>query len=157
MWRLGTGPIMNDEECIEMKKSINWSEDLLVNVHSIDHQHKELYGSMNALLEAVHEKQPYETIGSLLQAVRDHTTSHCEDEEALMLRFDYPALEPQRKDHDYFSREILSMEDDLSRGMLPSEKLVEDLVNLADFFSVHIRKLDGPLGRFINDRMADPV
>lgn len=146
---------MNDEECIEMKKSINWSEDLLVNVHSIDEQHKELYGSMNALLEAVHEKPPNETIGRLIQAVRDHTTSHCADEEALMLRFDYPGLEPQKKDHDYFRREIVSMGNDFSLGMLVSEKLVEDLVNLADFFSVHIRKLDGPLGRFINDRTPD--
>jgi hemerythrin len=157
MWRLGTGQIMNDEECIEMKKSINWSEDLRVNVHSIDEQHKELYGSMNALLEAVHEKKLNETLGILIRAVRDHTSSHCEEEEALMLRFDYPGLEPQKKDHDYFSREIASMENDLSLGMIPSEKLVKDIVNLADFFSVHIRKLDGPLGRFINERTPDAV
>jgi hemerythrin len=135
-------------------KSIDWSEDLLVNVDSIDAQHKELYVAMNAVLGAVNEKQPSRIVGYLIQAVAEHTATHCHDEEALMIKWDYPGIEPQKKDHDYFSRAIDSMKESLEKGNLSYDKLAEDLFKLAGFFSMHIRKLDSQLGRFINERPA---
>lgn len=138
-----------------MTQTIDWSEDLLVNVPSIDKQHRELYGSMNGLLNAVQSDGSKETIHELIHSVYHHTETHCEDEEALMRQYEYPDIEPQKKDHDYFAREIRSMGDRFAAGDMSSEKLSEGLVKLADFFSVHIRKLDVPLGAFIHERRAD--
>ncbi len=138
-----------------MSQSIAWSDDLLVDVPLIDGQHRELYASMDALLAAVNGRHSGETIEERIGAVLEHTVSHCRDEEALMLGFEYPGLEPQKKDHDYFSREIKTIGERFRSGSVSGDELSKNLVKLADFFSVHIRKLDAALGRFVNERTTE--
>lgn len=136
-------------------KSIDWSQDLLVNVQAIDEQHKELYLAMDKLLRAVIGEQPIGVLVSDLKAVVSHTDNHCRDEESIMKKYRYPGFEPQKKDHDYFTRELRSMLESLEKEALLNDKMSEDLLRLSGFFSMHIRKLDIPLGRFINERVPN--
>jgi hemerythrin len=128
---------------------MEWTDDLSVGVEHIDEQHRELFRRINQLVEAVKKSECKYIIGDVMKFLHDYAVEHFGDEEALMVRRDYPGYKPHRAEHLKFIRDLAGMEEELrdekssyTRSVYTNQMVVDWIIN-------HIKKRDMKLGAYI--------
>ena len=90
----------------------------------------------------------------LLSQLREYTTSHFQDEEALMTRIGYPGLEAQKRAHSAFIEKLVEIDlselDDIDDNQ--QAYLLELIQFLLSWLSNHILGADKKIGAYITEK-----
>ena len=75
-----------------------------------------------------------------LEELRDIAKIHFQNEEALMIKNDFPGLVYHKRDHDYLLKSLIHYTSSLSHGTVPFSPDIG--VNLRSWLTYHIKKYD---------------
>jgi hemerythrin-like metal-binding protein len=133
---------------------IRLEDDQKVNVHEIDAQHETLIDLINQLHAAMTQRSERAVLDQLMAALIEHTRTHFDYEEQLMLEHRYPGYTTHKHEHDRLIQHILALAEQYRRGDLLLSFAV--MVDLKGWALVHIERFDIALGVFLNrpDRLA---
>lgn len=124
---------------------VTWDITMSTGVAKIDHQHQELIGKLNALLEAMQKGRGKDEIGKLITFLGEYVNKHFSDEEAEMERVKCPVATANRIAHQQFVKRFTEIRDRFQKDGV-SPKLVIDVQQaLLDWFIAHIRSIDTKL------------
>ncbi|MCW5699821.1 MAG: hemerythrin family protein [Rhodospirillales bacterium] len=91
--------------------SIQWTDDMSVNVNSIDTDHKILFKLLNKFDEAVRLGMGEDVVSNVLDALLDYTEYHFEREEALMEACGYPDIDAHKYTHKVLKTQVAHIRD----------------------------------------------
>jgi hemerythrin len=126
---------------------ITWSDDLSVNIGSIDNQHKKLVALVNNLHDAMSTGKGQQALGKILDELIEYTKTHFVTEERLMTAHSYPGYLSHKKEHDGLTQQVLSVHRDFKSGK--PVITVEIMRFLKDWLSTHIKGTDQKYGPFL--------
>ncbi len=98
--------------------TIKWTEELSVNIPSIDEQHKKLVDLINDFYKNIATQSSKEIIFELIKALKEYTVFHFSTEEKYMKQYNYPAYLKHKQEHDYFVNKVIDFEDRYKKGKL---------------------------------------
>ena len=132
---------------------VAWSDSLSIGFEEIDGQHQRLIGLINDLWKALMSHSAPTDTATIVSELEDYTRTHFRDEEALMARYGYPALEEHTQSHAFFVLKVHELETRISTG----ESVGLELLHfLTDWLTFHIRMVDRQYADFISTRLTEP-
>ena len=81
---------------------LEWSQSFSVGVKLLDDQHKTLIAMINALIDAGDGANGPTVISELIAGMMEYAATHFDEEERLMLEYNYPDYDTQRRQHGEF-------------------------------------------------------
>lgn len=131
---------------------IVWRDELSVGVPEMDAQHKRLIQLINDLHDAMREGKGKETMGSIIEGLKQYTIAHFSKEEALMKTKGYPGLSKQVSQHSAFVAKVSKFQDDFSNGRATIS--LDVMSFLRDWLTHHIMQEDKAYGPHVGNKTA---
>lgn len=128
---------------------IELEDHLRLHIPQIDSQHEELIELVNRLHEALIGGADKAARDGLLSQLLEGMCSHCAYEEGLMLRHGYPGYQAHKSEHDRLTQNLRDLIKRYRNGELVLSIAV--VMELKCWATIHIEKLDKPLGAFLDD------
>lgn len=117
-----------------------WSDsELGLGVREMDREHQELVQRMNALYEAVQNKEGLSHLKTLVQALADYTVKHFADEEAHMEKMGFSGLATHKIMHKQLLQQFGQYVDEFKKTGTISERFFSFL---RVWLTSHIRGID---------------
>ena len=95
----------------------NWKDEFSVNVLAMDNHHKKLFDILNQLHEAAKAGTGEEAVVKLINELIDYTRYHFAEEEKMLERVNYAAIDSQKRAHVNFVNKMLEYQNEVSTGM----------------------------------------
>jgi len=95
---------------------IEWEDKYSVGVSIIDEEHKKLIDIINRAIAAKQNRDNPEEISEILNEMMKYTHEHFKNEEAYMVKFNYPMYQYHREEHLDFSMRTLSYQSRVTNG-----------------------------------------
>ena len=129
---------------------LSWNESLIIDIQSIDFQHKHWVRLINELHEAMLQGRASQVIDQTLTNALGYTRLHFATEERLLSENGYPTYNQHKKLHDDFINKILNLNDRLEKGhTVLAMELIGEMRNwLAD----HIQNIDRQYVSFLKQK-----
>jgi len=120
---------------------ITWNDALSVGVASIDAEHQELVGLLNAFYDAMQAEKGNGVLGNTLDALIEYTKFHFANEELLFAKTGYPDAVGHKKEHDALTQQVLEVQRKYKAGETAALSL--EVVNfLKKWLVTHIQGTD---------------
>ena len=119
---------------------LRWSEELSVNINSIDTQHKKLIELIANFYENIKNRTNGQNISVLIKGMKDYTTMHFGTEERYMRQYNYPEYELHKREHDSFIAKVKEIEDKFNNGHLVISFEITNF--LKEWIKKHILEID---------------
>lgn len=130
-----------------------WDDSYKTNNPMVDSQHRELFGIMSDLHNAIMAGKSKEILTPTLQKLIKYTMEHFREEEALMNAIDYPARERHRLNHYTLTKEVKEIAEKYQRGeYVLTITLSRFLLN---WWRVHIQSEDMALIKYAQAQVLD--
>jgi hemerythrin len=133
---------------------MEWTPQLSVGVKEIDDQHKELFGQVNSLLDAMSQGKDEEEIGKVARFLEDYIVRHFRAEERYMVRYRYADYAPHAAAHTRFIKDFLNLKNELRTEGPTRRIIVETQIRLCDWLVDHVSKTDSALGAFLKTKLS---
>ncbi len=129
---------------------LEWKEKYSVKIERFDNAHKKLINLINEVHENMKAGKDMEIIRKVIINLFDYAESHFQEEEELMVKYNYQHLEAHRKEHEKFIGEISNMREKLNS----SSNLVniQLLYFLKDWLTNHIMSTDMKYSEFFREQ-----
>lgn len=114
---------------------VEWKDEFSVEIAEIDEQHQSLFSLINRLYEGLVRGQDKELLGPVLAELEDYTRVHFKAEEDYFARWEYPAAEKHKLEHETFTRNLHRLKTEFESGVQ-----VGISVQLLSFLSAWLRK-----------------
>ncbi|HSL98843.1 MAG TPA: bacteriohemerythrin [Candidatus Limnocylindria bacterium] len=131
---------------------MKWTEDLSVGVGVIDAQHKELFATADALLEAVGRGEGHGEVTKAVAFLEEYVENHFRMEEMYMKRYSYTGYPEHKIEHTTFIGDFYDMRQELDNNGVTPELTVRLAETLGDWLVNHIGRMDRALGAFLRER-----
>ena len=126
---------------------INWNKQLEIGNQKIDDQHQQLIDYLNNLNDAIESGSSTSSVFELLfNNLVYYSKYHFSDEEKLMAEINYPGLDHQRTEHEFFINKLAEMQ---NRFMADENIELVVLTFLGDWLVNHIVEEDKKIAAFI--------
>ena len=129
---------------------IKWTEELSVNISSIDEQHKVLINMINEFYEKIKEKSNNELISDLITKMKEYTILHFSTEEKLFKQYNYDNFEQHKKQHDVFVKKVSNLEERFNKGEIILSFEITKF--LKDWLIQHIQGTDKKYTKFFIEK-----
>ena len=127
---------------------LEWDKSFNVNVKEIDEQHKKLVSMINTLHSAFIDSRGENIHKEIIDNMVEYATIHFATEEKYMEKFNFPASQTHKKEHDNFTREALNLQTQLRiGGFVLSIKILN---YLKSWLQNHILVTDKNYSKFFN-------
>lgn len=83
-----------------------WKDSFNIGVERIDEQHRILFEVMNRLYVSMASGEPEPLVVNALNDLRFYAGQHFHDEEGILARAGFPAIETQRAQHGFFTAQL---------------------------------------------------
>ncbi|MBI1912784.1 MAG: hemerythrin family protein [Deltaproteobacteria bacterium] len=133
--------------------ALSWKKNLETGIEWQDSEHQELFGKINALLDAMLGCRDEEEVFNLVKLLDSSMQVHFRAEEQVMGEIDYTERNAHNAEHVQFKKLMLKIKRDLIEGISP-EHIFKTQQKTIEWFLNHIRKSDKKLGEFIKSRAA---
>ncbi len=130
--------------------TINWNNELSVNVKEIDDQHKELIDIANTLINAVENKAGRTTVENVIKRLRAYTVAHFNAEEKLMREAKFPQLGVHEAEHAKLKRDVQQFQQELYKSKGPSPDAVLQFIKV--WLLDHILTFDRGFARYLKEK-----
>lgn len=132
-----------------------WTEDMAIDHGPIDEAHKKLIHHVSQLHAATSQGHGHEIVTKLLEELLNETIQHTRQEEQYMASINYPRIEEHRKGHTRFVIDLRNLQAKQASGSMTVASQLSTL--LRDWLSVHIRRYDKDLFRFVKNKEREAV
>ena len=129
---------------------LKFTQDLLINVKSIDEQHKELFVRINDLVSMGHRSVSKEETDKTIHFLATYVVKHFEDEEALQRKSGYPKYEEHAKHHKDFMSDFQKLKAEYEENGVSTQFTLKLNNTVINWIVKHIRTADAELGRYLN-------
>ncbi|MBT1071867.1 bacteriohemerythrin [Pelotalea chapellei] len=126
-----------------------WDESFCTGIPHIDEQHQRLISMISDLDKADREGTGGLLISYVLQELMRYVTLHFEEEEQLMMSYDFPGLVSHRQEHDFYVMRLKHVQESYHDGDALSKNT---LAFLKDWISCHIKGTDQIYAEFIRTK-----
>jgi len=96
----------NTRNTTESVQGLAWKDDFNLGHDWVDMQHRRLFELVNGLVESCADGSDTVKLKGTLDFLVNYTVQHFEDEEALQLKYDYPAYETHKGLHEEFKSTV---------------------------------------------------
>jgi hemerythrin len=126
-----------------------WDKSLESGHEMIDNQHKQLFASVNDLLDKCTAGKGKDELSASLDFLTDYTIKHFFDEEKLQQSYNYPEYQKHKQYHDAFKNVVRDLKVRLiMKG--PTDELIKDVhTQIGDWLITHIKGNDIKLAAYI--------
>lgn len=130
---------------------MEWKSEYSVGSTRLDDDHRQLFGLINRLNEAMQERRGKEVIASVLANLHAYASRHFEAEEAVMRECAYPGLTRHCQEHRTFTVRVERLIDEYERG----NKLIsiDVLLLLRDWLDKHILSSDQGYAGYLKETL----
>lgn len=128
---------------------LNWDNNLLTGVQSIDNQHKELFNRIDKLLEAMKEGKAKNEITKTLDFLEEYVIKHFSEEEMIQKKNDYPKYDTQHKEHEEFKSELRKLRGTFESSGTSALLVLNVQKEMTNWWKKHISSLDKDLGKYL--------
>ena len=128
---------------------LEWNDSLVLNIHSIDHQHKEIVTYINELHRAMKAGEPKQTTRKILGSIVEFTRTHFKTEEDLFDQYGYPEAEQHKAIHKELINQASTLEKQLESGVPNLEMPLMDF--LKGYLVNHFLTIDKQYASFLHD------
>ncbi len=126
-----------------------WSENWNIGDATVDAQHRSLVAIINTLYTAMLEGRTHEILDEVLSALVAYTVHHFQDEEAVMIRSQFPDYARHKQIHEEFTEGVLQTQAAFRSGGIGLTTPV--MHTLRDWLVNHIQGEDQRLGIFLRE------
>jgi hemerythrin len=127
-----------------------WDIKYSVQIPWVDGQHKKIISAINRLAEAMEDGRTGQMIAGILEDLADYSRTHFSAEEAMLVRYGYPALTEHRQQHEAYIVKIQEFKNRLRGG---EEQLSLKILDfLKQWLSAHILVEDMKYIAFLQSR-----
>ena len=118
---------------------IIWKDSFNIGVQEMDDQHRLLVNHINDLYDSIQAGNSEDNVETILNKLTEYIQLHFAAEEAILKSINYPLLDSQIKQHEYYVSEL----NFLKSGLLDEAQTVQNiLLFLKDWFLHHITTED---------------
>ena len=132
---------------------MQWTPDLSVGIQEIDDQHKELFGQLNGLSEAMMKGMGKGEIGKLLDFLGAYVVTHFGAEERQMARQNYPSLASHRAKHQELIADFTKFRTEFDTAGAKLSLVLDLNSKLVAWLKTHICGTDKQLGAFLKAKI----
>lgn len=130
-----------------------WKESMSVGVKKFDDQHQRLLDLIDDFYENIRTRSNEENLELLIKEMKEYTVYHFKDEEAALLKHNYPKYDQQKAEHDSFVKKVEVLEERFKSGKL---KLSFEVTSFLKKWVVdHIQGSDKEYADFLSNRDVD--
>ncbi|MBF0107696.1 MAG: bacteriohemerythrin [Magnetococcales bacterium] len=127
-----------------------WSNELEVNIHDIDRQHKSLVEMINQLHVSIKTGESRTALEQVLPKLLRYTEEHFRHEEDLFAAHGFPDAVTHKEAHEKLLTRVQEFSDRLQRG---DDRAAPALLGfLKSWLTQHIMKVDKKYAPFLNER-----
>lgn len=134
------------DNSLNESKKILWSDDFLTGVESVDLQHKYFLNLINKIFDYAHNGcrnlKPYD----IFQEIQYYAQFHFTSEENLMIEWEYPGLDIQKKEHRILVEHFLVKINNFSNESNDMLYIYDYLIN---WFCNHTLIDDKEMGKYL--------
>lgn len=124
---------------MEVKK-LEWKDDYSVDVKILDDQHKQMFATINELLEAINTNTPKERMKSIIDNLIKYKLFHFETEEKYFKEFNYDGAEEHIAKHHEFNEKLNAL---IAKHSEVSLEFAFELIDfLEDWLISHLMIMD---------------
>ncbi len=128
-----------------------WTEDMTVHNDVLDMQHKQLFGKINELLEAIVNDTAHDVVDEMIHFFKDYMDQHFKYEERYLTENTYPDVEAHKQKHDVFVDKYYELKDKIQDGV-DANKIVLDIENfMGSWLTQHILVEDQVYAKYFQD------
>ncbi|MFA6971533.1 MAG: adenylate/guanylate cyclase domain-containing protein [Gallionella sp.] len=144
----------------ELNTQLEWRKEYQVHILTIDRSHRHLFNKVNEFIAASINGNKAE-IRLIFSYLASHLIESRDEEEELMLRYDYPFIDEHIRGHQRFIEDFMALKEEVDADNYDTSYLVfRTQLLLLDWFSGHIAHSDRHAGRHIvraspTDTMGD--
>jgi hemerythrin-like metal-binding protein len=127
-----------------------WADDMVIDNGPIDEDHRTLVAQVNELHTATSQGSGQAMVAALLERLIRDTEDHLRREEHQMALVEFPNLEGHKKGHAHFVSELRALQQKHLGGSITVASQLSTV--LRDWLSLHIRRNDKELRRFVEQQ-----
>ena len=133
-----------------------WSDNYSVHIRAIDSDHKELFGTVNQLHEAIEQRRSHEEVSFTINLLARYVKEHFAREEQIMAQYGYPKLAQHKGQHQRLKHMVQAIRriHDEAPDRLDPKKL---LTFLSDWLTNHIIRSDMEYAAYLNSEFKWPL
>lgn len=134
-----------------MNLRIQWTDELLLGIDTVDAEHKALVGRYNGIIELLEFGVEPEEIAGAVKDLVDHTERHFSSEEGVMDDASYPRLRDHRTAHE----DLLGRLNRLMAAVVTDRQQI-DITTMSfvrDWLVNHMLDDDAQFGRYMQERV----
>ncbi len=140
----------SNSRIMDVPDLIRWSKTLMVNIPTIDEQHKQLVKMINDLHKAMKGRQGAPAMERILNRLVEYTVMHFGTEEELFRKYNYP----EREKHAQAHKKLVGKVSDFQKKMRSGDATISmDLMEfLKDWLVNHIKGTDTKYAPFLLEK-----
>ncbi|MDR0868674.1 MAG: hemerythrin family protein [Planctomycetota bacterium] len=132
-----------------MHNGIAWDDSYLIGCDEVDEQHKQLFASLNELVEHCQKGSAAQVVGKTLQFVAEYVEHHFNSEEKVQVSSNYPGYAAHKQMHDDFRKTV-----GVIKGQFAENGSVQDLQKIlvkvvVKWIVTHICNEDKKIGAYL--------
>ena len=136
--------VVSPAEASRSTRLITWTDSLSVSVPEFDEQHKKLINIINRMYDALKSGRGKDAVETILPELVDYTREHFANEEALMLKLNYPGYLDHKAKHTALTNQVVEYVNRMKEGR--STAAVEMMEFLKKWLTSHIKGVDKKYG-----------
>lgn len=128
---------------------MQWTEDLSVQIESVDSQHKRLLTIINNLYDSMQVGKANDVMRKILVDLATYTREHFSHEERLFSQYAYPGAAGHQKSHSVLIGQLKDLQDQMEHRQPVS---IKTFSFLKKWLTEHIMKEDRQYAEFLRAR-----
>ncbi len=136
-------------------ESVEWTDDLAVDVPKIDRQHRELFTQIDELLKAWAGGRGLAEVEAMIKFLESYVEDHFGTEEHYMTKYAYTGRSQHIAQHGVFKNAFERIKDRFYRQGADDNLIAETNDLLVDWFRNHIRYVDQAFGLFLKSKLHE--
>ena len=133
---------------------LKFDEKYMYGVREMDTEHKELIQKAEELMDAYQNNNPESEILKLLTFLKEYVEIHFKNEEALQVKFHYPAFPEHKQIHDDFKIKVTELFQEVQANGLQVQTRFTFNYLCSEWIVNHIGEEDRKLAEYI---LAHPI
>ena len=129
-----------------------WDDSMATGVEKIDEQHRELFATINSLIDAIERGAGNEELKKALDFLLEYTVTHFDDEEAIQKQCGFPGFENHRRLHEAFKKTAAELAGEAANFGTSAALVKEVRRKIGDWLVTHIKGQDLSIGEYIRKR-----
>ena len=134
--------------------SLRWDETMVLGIAEIDEQHKTIIEKFTELSEAFQAGKGTDEIPEMIAFLNDYAEMHFALEDKYMLKYVYPKIDVQRKEHSEFTHDVRALRERMQREGVSREISIETSGKLIRWIIQHISSHDREMVAYVIAHMA---